>query len=882
MWIINQIGRFGIKISNIEASTLIETNNGVRGHYEYKDALLANSLLLDFLYDHGLEVKNGRTRDVICLEFNYGTRSYKKEISHLRKLFHNSRRDFLLKEIKCFENSFKGTSPDVDSYYEDARQKAFIKLEKVKALVKTARQNRSHYRELSKADVRKKIYNEGINVTYRNRDGTEDIVHYKMGYRSAGKAKRGLCMFICDRLYKDTMDFLYMGIKLNPDNPMIVESSAYISLISSAIVDRVKIKPEEILVLKDVDSTFSRDVISVEVNEEGHCVANPLKDYTLKNTMFDGQALIDSSIFPSWGNGYILLRHHFCKMAAFKTNIQQFYKDYLGDNYENAVVMDMFNRPVRLKNVKLITTDSAMKWLKFGVDFDYWAEKVRENDCQFGIVKTAHESKLGEGAQRMSYQMVNSLSMEIMPEVASDSVAYIDALWNNDLVFDEHLERNKNYINDYEVLLELCRANPAFRSSAYFKARMYLVISMYFRDVKSGHVLQNADNLTIVGSPYALLLYGATGKAEDCFKDPTFKTESDAIQCYTERFFPNEYIAAFRSPFNSKNNMGYLHNVDHEYFHKYFDFGKLVIAVNMNSTDFQDRNNGSDQDSDTVYATNQRDIVACAKKCYKDYPTIVNNISQEKSIYKLEPDSYAYIDTNLANQQMNIGESSNLAQLCLTYSYNFADKKYLDYVCILSVIAQIAIDSAKRRFNLSIDDELRYIKKQINIKENGYPLFWQYIRPGFSREKINPTLECPMNYLCSIRFKHGRTATIPMEEFIVDVPVPENVGRTNKKIEKLITTFSLQAKDMVRKTDYDDSTDQFLIFEERLGDLIEEIKGLYIGKQYKWLFSDLLKKAFRINDSRNNLVAKNKVQFIKVLYGVNKDLLVECLSKNNL
>ena len=52
--------------------------------------------------------------------------------------------------------------------------------------------------------------------------------------------------------------------------------------------------------------------------------AEKAKQYELCNTLFDGQALIDISIFPSWGEGYILLRHHFCKMAAFCTKIQLF------------------------------------------------------------------------------------------------------------------------------------------------------------------------------------------------------------------------------------------------------------------------------------------------------------------------------------------------------------------------------------------------------------------------------------------------------------------------------------------------------------------------------------------------------------------------------
>ena len=77
------ISEYGLKIKNIEASTLFEYNNGVRDHYEYKEAMFTNSLFKDYLERNGLDVWNNEsTRDIICLEFNYGSRSYKKECEH--------------------------------------------------------------------------------------------------------------------------------------------------------------------------------------------------------------------------------------------------------------------------------------------------------------------------------------------------------------------------------------------------------------------------------------------------------------------------------------------------------------------------------------------------------------------------------------------------------------------------------------------------------------------------------------------------------------------------------------------------------------------------------------------------------------------------------
>ena len=86
-----------------------------------------------------------------------------------------------------------------------------------------------------------------------------------------------------------------------------------------------------------------------------------------------------------------------------------------------------------------------------------------------------------------------------------------------------------------------------------------------------------------------MLLHSVGDDIED---DPTFDIEDGAMQCWTERFRDREYLAGFRSPFNSRNNLGYLHNVYHPYFDRYFRLGKLCIAVNMQHTCFQDRNNG--------------------------------------------------------------------------------------------------------------------------------------------------------------------------------------------------------------------------------------------------------------------------------------------------
>ena len=868
------MSEFGIKIKNIEAATLYEYNKGLREHYDYKDAMFVNSLFKDFMCDNGLKVWNGEfTRDLICLEFNFGTRSYEDEIKHIKKIAKKARLEY-----KKAASSKSKKLMDIQ----------FNKKNKIMQLYRFANKHKDEYFQLSADNIREEFYKNGVDVEYitRKRSGEiikKEVIHYKMLYRSTGKAKKGSCMFIRDKLYNKASSFLRMGIKLPKKNADIVGINAYSSLISSGIVGKVKINPKNILVLKDVDRFFTTKVVSVETDKNKRCIAKTIENYKLKNTLFDGQALIDSSIFPDWGNGYVLLRHHFCKMAAFCSNIQLFFRDYFGEEYYTATVEDMWGNEHYVKDIELITTDNAMKWIKYNVSYDYWCNKVYENGCMFGIVKTAHCSKLGN-VQRMSYQMVNSLNIDTMNEVCEESIEYINKLKTDDNFFLDYLMKNINFSNDYEVLIALCNQNKDFLRSSYFRERKKAIIMNYVLNFKSGKIIQNADNLVIVGSPYAMLLYGATGKPDIVDEDDTFSVEDLAIQCYTSRFADDEYLAEFRSPFNGKYNLGYLHNIYDERFNKYFNFCDQIIAINMNGTDFQDRNNGSDQDSDSIYTTNQPQIVDHAKKCQMLYPTIVNNIPKDSNIYNNTMEDFAKLDNKLAASQLDIGESSNLAQLAQTYDCTFGDQKYKDYVCILSVLAQIAIDSAKRLFDVDVSSEIRQIKKDMNVKENKYPSFWKIIHRDFKDKNINHDLLCPMNYLYNLKLDQFRSnqSTIPVEYFFKKFKLEKN-RKTCKKVEDIIETYINKSSSNFCS----DNEDAYFLLKMDFDNMINDITRIYVSGNYIGLFSWLIDRAFCLSIAQKqnqyklkSTIKKRRSILIKALYSINSANLLKCFSNN--
>lgn len=844
--------KYGVRIKNFSAGQLYEYNLGARDYLPYTNAMLTNSLFLDFLLENGLKVsKNGFTRDVICLNFDMGAKSYEDT------------RGNIVNKIKEIDDEEK--------------------IKRLEFLLNKVDENRDKYVKKRKEDIRIEYYEHGIDIKYHTKDKAGNIkktetIHYKMLYRSAGKAKQGSVMFICSKLYKKAHDFIYMGLKMPKHNAPIVEASAYVSLIASTIVGRMRIEPENILILKDVDSFFRREVVSIGIDEKKHCYAKRIQDYELKNTLFDGQALIDDSIFPKWGEGYVLLRHHMTKCAAFHTNIQRFFRDWYGDEYKSAKVVDMWGNEHYVKDIKMITTDNSMKWLKFDVSYDYWCKKVHENDCQFGIVKTAHKSKYGD-VQRMSYQMINTLDVEIMDGVLARSKSYVEQLKSDNDVFLDYLRDNENFSNDYEVLVALCEQDSEFVRSEYFRSRKKKIIDGYVKNLKFGKVLQEGDNLVMVGSPYAMLLYSV---GEDVEKDNTFGQEQDCIQCYTKRFGADEYLAGFRSPHNSKSNIIGLKNIKSDILDKYFYIGEQCIAMNCKHTDVQDRLNGCDWDSDQVFVTNQHDIADYAKYCYINHPTIVNNIPKEKNHYDLSMYNHAVIDNNLAKAQMAIGESSNLAQLALTYGYSFTDKEYDDYVCALSVIAQAAIDNAKRTYDIDLNSEIRRIKQELNVKHNGYPRFWLYVNYAIPKDKINNKLQCPMNVLFDYKPPKIRSneSTLPMCYFYNHHQLKED-RRKSKKVEAFIEAYGLR----LYQNAIDDIEDD-LILREDFENMVEDIKRVYISKDYLGLFSWLIDRAFhlRANLDGNGRKSKaktdkNKVLLLKTLYTINPSNLLKIFQK---
>lgn len=527
----------------------------VNNHYDnaklnIREAVLNESLFTEYMRKHGMTVKKKKnskcetTDDFILMKFDYDVPAEENRdkvgASQLRYMYYD------------YENS--------DSTDEDNINK--------------------------KVEIHWPIYDkESGQVIYEKKP-----IIYRRLMRSPGKAKEGDCIFVRKELYDIAIKYITMSLcdHMPDKNAKIVELSAYDTLVTATAIGYINIPLDKILILQDEEVKAKVPAVSVEV-ENGRCAVKRSSDRReVSNILWDGMGLIDESIFPDNMNGFIYCRSHFFKACLFRGNIQQFFKDYYKDDYNTAYITDMFGNKRKVSDIAVITTNNAIKWIKFTdlmggtlqKAYSYYERIMEKYENQFAIVKTGHKSKWGN-IQRSSYQINNSLPCleeDKLEVIAKTSIDFCNRLKENHSDFIDYLKLDSQDYSINKVLVVLDEYNKNFKDTEYFRKKKTSIISGLKRKMMEGKLLQTGDNLTICGNPVALLYksVGINYRHEQCFE-----AKDDVIQCYTERFGEGEYLAGFRSPHNSPNNIVYLENVYPEKLMRYFPkLGENVIVIN--------------------------------------------------------------------------------------------------------------------------------------------------------------------------------------------------------------------------------------------------------------------------------------------------------------
>lgn len=659
---------------------------------------------------------------------------------------------------------------------------------------------------MNKSELRQYFYEHGFVC-----DGI-NYVRYK---RSSGSSRVGKCLFVNNILSTRMDKWDKCGLDLNENDKIDLAAwEAYISLPMSSIIDTMTIEPENILIIDDYKSIFEDDVVAVEVVND-KLTASP-KKMTIKNDIWDGESLMDISLFGKYANrGMLLLRNRFFKTCAFNTNIQDWFED---NGITSIEQLNGFTVAEDIKQIKLITTKNSIKYAKFGT-IPQWLENL---DRQFGVVKHEKETPYFNGRMVQShYQLFNTLplSFEDMESILKPSLDYITAVRNDPDVLRHHIKfgfkdeyedeisalKSKN-----EIVFKMLGINNDFaKTKLYYEFRNGL-IKGYMRNLKQGHVLLNGNYSTLLGNGLEMLKH-AIGQFEGY-------SEIQSGCIHTHRFEYGATVLGSRSPHITMGNVLLAKNVKNEFIDTYFNMTNEIVYVNAINENIQQRLNGCDYDSDSILLTDNECLVESAKKYYDIFkvPTCFVESKMTERRYNSEHKA----DLDIKTSVNKIGEIVNLSQQLNSLFWNKVNSNvpvekcmelYYD-ICKLAVLSGIEIDKAKKEFIINSTNEISILKSKYKLEDDGKtikPMFFKMItlENGFKLNNLvkYKYFKTAMDYLqklvASYNFRQSRAYKQVFIPFLDIIKKPEMAIRQGYYCSQRDKIVSLvrEAKDDISK-----------------------------------------------------------------------------------
>ena len=570
------------------------------------------------------------------------------------------------------------------------------------------------------SDIRLDLYKNGFVC---------DGIKYVRFKRSAGSSRVGKCLFIDERLYPAMHRWEMCGIKISDGQEVdLAALESYIALTSSSIIDTIEIRPENILVIDDYESTFEDDVVAVRAYEDGHLASAPER-VSISNSIWDGQSLMDVSLFGEYQQyGMLLLRNRFFKSCCFNTNIQQFFADH---GVKKVDQIRGFTLAKRIEEIKLITTPSSIKYLKFGRLRDW----LRRTDPMFGVVK--HEKKTHFLAGQMvstHYQLLNTLQMtqEDVDEFLAPSMKYVRQLKVNPAVMRYHLKYsapsahlNSPLLTEKDIVYRLLGINDRFAETQIYKEFCKQSILSYLNNIRRGRVLVDGNYSTLLGNPYSMLL-ATIGKFDGTPEIPKGHIMS-------KRFPAGERLLGSRSPHVCQGNILLATNVHVKEIDRYLNLTDEIVCINSIGENILQRLSGCDFDSDTMMLTNNNFLVRAAEKNYHLFKVPTSLVESKKTRRCYQSEQQADLDVKTSVNM--IGEIINLSQELNSLFWDkfnsgasFDDIAEIYYdVAMLDAMSGLEIDKAKKEFVVDNEAEYRRLKAKYERRDK----LGRAIKPNF-------------------------------------------------------------------------------------------------------------------------------------------------------
>lgn len=431
------------------------------------------------------------------------------------------------------------------------------------------------------AEARKRLYENGFWC-----DGT----HYIRWKRSSGSARVGKCLFIDEAMYDEMHRWELCGLDVRDgDEVDLAALESYLSLPTSSIIDLLDLAPENILVIDDYESVFDDDVVSVE-EHDGKLIAER-KRCTISNSIWDGQGLIDKSAMGVYQDkGMVLLRNLFFKCCCFNCNLQQWFHDH---GITEISQLRGRTKARRVEDIKLVTTPSSIKYLKFGT-LDDWLAHI---EPQFGVVKYDKTTHFFDGRMvQIHYQLLNTLHMtqQDVDELLAPTFHYMDLIRTDPAVMRYHIHFPIDADDDAiqpvqsknDIVFKMLGINDLFADTKLYHDFRIDVLKSMTKNLRIGHVLVNGNYSVLCGNPIEMLL-ATTGDFDGT-------SQIGIGNVHSTRFDYGKTIMGSRSPHVSLANVFLPFNAANVMIDTYMNPTPQIVYLNSIGESVLDRLSGCD------------------------------------------------------------------------------------------------------------------------------------------------------------------------------------------------------------------------------------------------------------------------------------------------
>ena len=583
------------------------------------------------------------------------------------------------------------------------------------------------------ANIREEIYENGFLC---------DGIKYVRFKRSAGSSRVGKCLFIDEKLYKKMHKWEMCGIKVKKgQNIDLAALEPYIALTLSSIIDTIQIHPENILVVQDYKSVFRDRVVATRF-VDGRLVSK-IEDVEISNSIWDGQSLMDRSLFLDFqkhqqqGNpdarehGMLLLRARFFKSCCFNANIQQWFAD---NGITDVGQLNGETVAQRIEDIKLITTRSSIKYVKFG-KLEDWLNTL---ESTFGIVKHEKPTHFFDGRMvQTHYQLLNTLQMtyEEVEQLVKPSLDYADLVSKRPEVLRHHISYSyrtpdtkfytKTMACNNDVIYKMLGITDNFSHTKLYDNFRKSIVKSMMKNLRCGHILVNGNYSTICGNPIEMLKQ-SIGVFDG-------NSTIDIGTVHSIRFENHKELLGSRSPHVTIGNVLITRNVLCSEINRYMNPTNEIVYINSINENILERLSGADFDSDTVMLTDNNILVQAAKRNYDYFPVptkLVESTTRQRKYTDVDK-----ADLDIKTSINKIGEIINLSQELNSILWDRLYKGaaisdvmelYCD-IAQLDVMSNLEIDSAKRENPANNALELQCLKKKYDMRDNKN----RHIRPLF-------------------------------------------------------------------------------------------------------------------------------------------------------